>query len=127
MADEEDPGAAAGGAGAADDGDSSLLPLAPLPPAHRVLDIDDEPFPAEEDEENDRSSSSPPPASSSPKGKERGRFRIHNVGGSLTFLLQVSQCVSAEFVRRPLPHCRCCLSGIVACVHNRVPNVELEC
>jgi hypothetical protein len=60
-------------------------------PSHRVLDVDDEPFPADDDEQERAGLSS---SSSSPKHKERGRFRIHNVGGSLTFLLQVPQFIS---------------------------------
>ena len=42
------------------------------------------------DPDDDPSTSSPPasPSSANPN-KERGRLRIHNVGGSLTFLLQV--------------------------------------
>ena len=63
----------------ADDTDD-LLPL-PALPSGRFLHNDDEPF--RDDEDN----ASPPP--SPPPQKERGRFRISNVGGSLTFLLQV--------------------------------------
>lgn len=61
----------------ADDGDD-LLPL-PALPSGRFLHDDDE-FP---DDENDVSPASPPAQ------KQRGRLRISNVGGSLTFLLQV--------------------------------------
>lgn len=70
MADEEP----------ADDTDDLALSL-PALPSDRFLQDDDELFPVDE---NDAS----PPASP-PGQKQRGRLRIHNVGGSLTLLLQV--------------------------------------
>lgn len=82
---------------AADDADD-LRAVTTQIPSHRVLDVDDEPFPADDDEQERAGLSS---SSSSPKHKERGRFRIHNVGGSLTFLLQVPQ-----FISLPLLLCK---------------------
>lgn len=87
MAEEEDDAAGAATASPASqfDDDSDGLPrLLSLNHNSRRssqphIDADDEPSP-----------SSPPasPSSTNPQ-KERGRLRIHNVGGSLTFLLQV--------------------------------------
>jgi hypothetical protein len=61
----------------ADDADD-LLPL-PALPSGRFLHDDDE-----LDDEDD-----PSPPASPPAPKQRGLLRISNVGGSLTFLLQV--------------------------------------
>lgn len=61
--------------------DTDELPPLPTLPSGRFLRDDDGPFPDDGDES--------PPASP-PKQKERGRLRIQNVGGSLTFLLQIA-------------------------------------
>lgn len=76
--------------------DTDELPPLPTLPSGRFLRDDDGPFPDDGDES--------PPASP-PKQKERGRLRIQNVGGSLTFLLQVgSHALSPLLPASPSPH-----------------------
>ena len=86
MAEEEDDAAAATSSPAPQfDDDSDGLP--------RLLSLNHNSRRSSQthyDPDDDPSTSSPPasPSSANPQ-KERGRLRIHNVGGSLTFLLQV--------------------------------------
>lgn len=89
--------------------DDELLPLRALTSGRFVHDDDDddvEPaFPADDPNNNKDEDNPSPPSSPAGGPKEHGWLRIQNVGGSLTFLLQVGCpvfCLTSLLVSSPL-------------------------